>query len=176
MFRISRRIDYAVRIMIELGLQPPNSFMAVRQVALKTEVPKPFLHKITADLVRADLIYTQTGPNGGLALQKEKSKISLLDVVEAIEGSVCLNICLIRPQECHRDVLCPAHEFWGKLQTMLVAELRKTTLESLTIEARRLRRHPRKRLEGFPYVSDVSDVSVNNNNEPKNMIYIEERA
>lgn len=160
MFRINRRVDYAVRIMIELGLQPPESFLSVRQIAVKTDVPKPFLHKITADLVRAGLIFTQSGPNGGLALQKEKCAVSLLDIVEAIEGSICLNICLIRPQECHRDVLCPAHEFWGKLQMLLVAELRKTTLELLVIEARRLRRHPRKRLQGFPYVGISNNISI----------------
>ncbi len=154
MFRISRRVDYATRIMIELGLQPPNTFLAVRQVSHRTDVPKAFLHKITADLVRAKLIYTQTGPSGGLALQKEQCTISLLDIIEAIEGPVCLNVCLIRPQECNRDFLCPAHAFWGKLQMMVVAELRQTTLDLMVEEARRLKQHPRKRLEGFPYVAD----------------------
>ncbi|MCP4417871.1 MAG: Rrf2 family transcriptional regulator [Chloroflexi bacterium] len=159
MFRISRRVDYAVRMMVELGLQPSNSFMSARQMSIQTAVSKPFLHKITADLVRADLIFTQFGPKGGVALKKATDEINLLTIAEAIEGSVCLNICLIRPQECERDMLCPAHAFWGDLQTMIVAELRQTTLSMLVTEAQLLQKQPRKRLLNFPYVEDQDGAS-----------------
>ena len=161
MFQISRRLDYAVRIMIELGMQPEGSYFAARRVAARTGVPKAFLHKITADLVRADLIFTQPGPAGGLALMKETSEINLLHIVEAIEGPICLNVCLIRPQECSRDVFCPAHEVFGQLQMMIVAELRKTTLAALVSEGRRLRQHPRKKLVNFPYQFAKNGTAMN---------------
>lgn len=154
MFQISRRVDYAVRIMIELGLQPAGAFLSARRVSARTAVPKAFLHKITADLVRANLIQTQTGPSGGLALQRDISEINLLQTVEAIEGPVCLNICLVRPQECNRDRVCPGHEVWGRLQMMIVAELRNTTLDVLVEEARRLQKQPRTMLVDFPYLYD----------------------
>lgn len=152
MFQISRRIDYAVRMMIELGLQPPGTFLSARRVSARTAVPKAFLHKITADLVRANLIHTQTGPSGGLALQREVSEINLLHIVEAIEGPVCLNVCLIRPQECNRDRFCPGHEVWGRLQLMVVDELQKTKLAVLVQEAKRLQKQPREALVDFPYL------------------------
>ena len=154
MFQISRRMDYAVRIMIELGLQPTGGFLSARRVSAKTAVPKAFLHKITADLVRAKLLVTQTGPSGGLALQKPSSQINLLDVVEAIEGPVCLNVCLLRPHECNRDSFCPGHEVWGRLQMMVVAELRNTILADLVSEARRLQENPRTKLVDFPYLQE----------------------
>lgn len=158
MFQISRRVDYAVRIMIELGLQPQGTYLSARRVSVRTAVPKAFLHKITADLVRADLITTQTGPTGGLALQKEPDTINLLDIVQAIDGPVCLNICLVRPQECNRDRFCPGHEVWGRLQLLVVAELQKTNLAALVVEARRLQRNPRAKLVDFPYLYSADEA------------------
>ena len=154
MFQISRRVDYAVRIMIELGMQPEGVLLSARRLSAKTAVPKAFLHKITADLVRAGLILRQTGPSGGLALQKPANDVSLLDVVEAIDGPVCLNICLVRPQECNRDRFCPGHEVWGKLQLLVVNELRKAILADLVEEAWRLQKNPRSKLIDFPYVQE----------------------
>jgi len=143
MFQVSRRVDYAVRMMVELGLPPDGACLPARQLSKKTGVPKAFLHKITADLVKANLVQTQAGPHGGLKLQRDASQISLLHIVEAIEGPICLNVCLIRPHECNRDLICPAHTFWGRLQTMLVAQLSTTNLTDLVAEAKVLQQQPR---------------------------------
>lgn len=160
MFQISRRVDYAVRIMIELGMQPKGAFLSARRVSSRTAVPKAFLHKITADLVRANLITTQTGPSGGLVLAKDCSEINMLHIVEAIEGPVCLNICLVRPHECNRDRFCPGHEVWGRLQMMVVAELQNTILAALVTEAKRLKKNPRTELVDFPYLYAADDIVV----------------
>jgi Rrf2 family protein len=160
MFQISRRVDYAVRIMIELGLQPSGAFLSARRLSARTAVPKAFLHKITAELVRANLIHTQTGPSGGLTLQEDISQIDLLQIIEAIEGPVCLNICLVRPQECNRDRVCPGHEVWAHLQTMIVAELRQTTLAALVSEAKRLKVQPRKTPVDFPYLYPAEETGA----------------
>lgn len=162
MLQISRRVDYAVRIMIELGLQGEDgdTYLSARRVSAKTAVPKAFLHKITADLVRAGLIVTQTGPTGGLSLQKPCSEINLLHVVEAIEGPVCLNICLLRPQECSRDFYCPAHEVWGRLQQIVVTELQGTDLASLVAEAKVLQKNPRLAHDKFPYVDGHNYIGL----------------
>lgn len=158
MFQVSRRVDYAVRIMIELGMQPSSAFLSARRVSARTAVPKAFLHKITADLVRSNLITTQTGPTGGLALQKECSQINMLDIVEAIEGPVCLNICLLRPNECNRDRICPGHDVWGRLQRMLIAELQSTNLADLVAEAHRLKKNPRPIDANLPYLYPAKNI------------------
>ena len=165
MFQISRRVDYAVRIMIELGMQPEGTFVSARRVSARTAVPKAFLHKITADLVRANLIYTQTGPSGGLALQKDVGAINLLHIIEAIEGQVCLNICLVRPQECNRDRICPAHEVWAQLQMKIVFELQQTTLASLVDEGKRLREQPRTSPVDLPYLYPPKGATESTQNE-----------
>jgi len=158
MFQLSRRADYAVRIMLELGLQS-GECVASREISRRTSVPKAFLHKITADLVKANLVQTQAGPSGGLQLTSPVTQINLLHILEAVEGPICLNTCLIRPQECERDAVCPAHGFWGRLQTSIVEQLQAATLSELIKEANDLKIQPRQR-DDIPYLIHRTDVNV----------------
>ena len=159
MFQISRRADYAVRIMIELGLND-GSFLSATKVSKHTAVPKSFLHKITADLAKAQLIATQSGPNGGLTINKPTAEINMQHILEAVEGPICLNVCLIRPQECKRDAICPAHDFWGRLQNMLIEQLEAATLEILIAEAKQIANNSERRQQ-IPYLINRDDVFLN---------------
>ena len=152
MFQVTRRVDYAMRIMIELGQLEPGDCLSARELSRKTAVPKAFLHKINADLVRADLVRTYAGAHGGVALAKPAKEISLLQVVEAVEGTFCVNSCLIRPQECPRDVICPAHSIWGRVQNTLINELNEITITELAEEAVFLKEKP-QRQSHIPYLS-----------------------
>ncbi len=145
MFQITRRADYATRIMIELGGQAEGHWLQAQQIAQKTAVPRAFLHKITADLATAGLVKTFPGPTGGLALMRPANQITLLQILEAIDGPVCLNVCQLRPAECSRDLICPAHTFWGRLQASIVQQLQSVNVAQLAAEAAVLKRHPRKR-------------------------------
>jgi Rrf2 family protein len=153
MFQVTRRVDYAMRIMIELGQLDPGDCLSARELSRKTAVPKAFLHKINADLLKAELVRTYVGAQGGVALSKPSQEISLLQVVEAVEGAFCINSCLIRPRECPRDVICPAHTVWGQLQNTLVQELSKITISKLVGEALQLQENP-KRFPNMPYLSE----------------------
>jgi Rrf2 family protein len=142
MFQVSRRADYAMRMLIELGVQKTGTCLSAQVVSRRTAVPKAFLHKITADLVKAGLVRTIAGSQGGLSLACSAKEITVLNIVEAVEGPICLNSCLLRPHECPRDLICPGHGFWGRIQNMLVAELKATTLAQLAEEADELRQEP----------------------------------
>lgn len=109
-----------------------------------------FLHKIVRDLVRAGLVRTYPGPSGGLELGRPAATINLLGILEAIDGPVCLNMCLLRPKECSRDLICPAHRFWGRLQAKVVQEMEDATLDSLVAEASELKRRPQR--PDLPYL------------------------
>jgi Rrf2 family protein len=156
MFQISRRADYAVRIMIELGMND-GSFLSATKVARRTAVPKAFLHKITPDRVKQQLIATQSGPSGGLTINRPTTEINLRQILEAVEGPICLNVCLLRPQECKRDAICPAHDFWGRLQIMLIEQLEAVTLAALIAEAKQLADNPERRQQ-IPYLIKRDDV------------------
>lgn len=145
LFEITRRADYATRMMLELGEQPEDTWLQTEQIVRNTSVPKAFLHKITADLVKANLVKTHPGPTGGLALARPANTINLLQILEAIEGPICINMCQLRPRECPRDLICPAHAFWGRLQGMIVQQLQSAMLDQLAEESKYLKKHPRKR-------------------------------
>ncbi len=144
MFQITRRVDYATRIMLELGGHPEGTWAQARHIARATGVSRAFLHKITADLVKDGLVRTYPGPTGGLALSRPAATINMLHILEAIDGPICLNVCLLRPRECRRDLTCPAHSFWGRLQASLIQQLQSATLDALVAEARLLKGRPRR--------------------------------
>lgn len=159
MLQVSRRADYATRIMITLGLQEGGTCLSARVVSQRASVPKAFLHKITANLVKANLVRTFVGPAGGLALARPAAQINMLQIMEATDGPVCLNRCMLRPGECHRDLICPAHDFWGRLQAEIVRQLREARLDLLVSEARDLIQHPRRR-QNVPYLVPEQHIEV----------------
>ena len=159
MFQISRRADYAVRMMIELAVNE-GSFLSATALSKRTAVPKAFLHKITADLVKAQLIMTQAGPGGGLILSKPTADINMKHILEAVEGPICLNICLLRPQECKRDAICPAHDFWGRMQIMITEQLEMASLEKMVDEAQHITDN-RERRDDIPYLIHRDDLFIN---------------
>lgn len=152
MLQISRRADYAMRMMIELGMQGEGVFTSARLLSQNTGVPKAFLHKIMADLVKANLVRTYSGATGGVVLVEPLAAVNTLQILEAIEGPLCLNICLVRPHECPRDRTCPAHTLWGRLQNLLVQELKCTTLADLVTEAKARRQRPLQVRQSIPYL------------------------
>ncbi|RME50436.1 MAG: Rrf2 family transcriptional regulator [Caldilineae bacterium] len=157
MFQITRRADYAVRIMVELGEQENDQPIPARKVAQRTGVPQPFLHKIVSELVKEGLVSSQAGPSGGLRLNRPTTQITLRQILEAVEGPLCINVCLLRPGECPRDITCPVHGFWGRLQTSIMQQLEGATLDKLIAEARLLRKSPSR--QNVPYVyPDIPDA------------------
>ena len=125
--------------MLELGLHDSDEPLSAAELTERAEVSKAFLHKIVADLVKAGQVVTYKGPAGGIVLARPPAEVSMLDILEAVDGPVCLNTCLLHPNECPRDTHCPAHLFWGRLQSMVINELKRATLDKLVMQARALK-------------------------------------
>jgi len=82
-------------------------------------------------LSKKGFVKSTRGPGGGFRLTREPDKISLLDVIEAMEGSIHLNECLIRAGYCERDNVCPVHDVWQEAQERLVGVLSGCSLADL---------------------------------------------
>jgi Rrf2 family transcriptional regulator, iron-sulfur cluster assembly transcription factor len=98
-------------------------------------IPRSFLQRIIADLSRAGLLATYPGPNGGLQLSRSAEQITLRHIWEAIEGELMVSDCLKAPGECPLDTDCPVRSRWGRMQSIIVRELDRTTLTELASEA-----------------------------------------
>jgi Rrf2 family protein len=131
--QLTRSADYAVRAMIDIADQTVDDEDRARthKVAERQEVPPALLAKLVPLLVRAGLLDSQRGARGGLALARPASEISMLEIVEAIEGPIAVNRCTATPGQCDRANQCSVHPVWQKAQDYLVDLLRTTSLEDL---------------------------------------------
>jgi Rrf2 family protein len=129
--QLTRAADYAVRAMIHLASLPQGTRATLSGLASSAECPEHFLAKILQRLVRARLVTSRRGEGGGFELGRPADAMSLLDVVEAIEGTLNLNFCLSAPETCARAPRCAAHLVWAEAQEAMSAVLKRASIASL---------------------------------------------
>jgi Rrf2 family protein len=134
--QLTRAADYAVRVMIHLAGLPSGSRVQRAALAQATDVPESFMSKVLQSLVRARLIASRRGVDGGFELISSPETTSLLNVVEAIEGPIQLNFCLQPGDSCERHTWCPAHSVWAEAQAAMTAVLKRVSVAELAQRSR----------------------------------------
>jgi Rrf2 family protein len=129
---LTRRGDYAVRAMLALAGNPQAERTTVREIALAMDIPVGFLPRVMADLARAGLVTSTIGRIGGYALGRPAERISLLDVIEAVEGDSRRTRCVLRGGPCGRDGHCQVHDVFFAAQDAMLARLSMASLSELT--------------------------------------------
>lgn len=127
--QITRQADYAVRAVLYLARMEPNKRAATSQVAQDQHIPPSFLAKIISQLSIAGLLHTSRGARGGVTLAREPKDITLLEVIEAIDGPILLNECVSDNSICTFDEDCPLRPVWCEAQEELVNRLRSTNFQ-----------------------------------------------
>jgi Rrf2 family protein len=135
MFRISRRLDYGLQLMVALGSQPDNRPQSTAGLAEKLSIPLPFLHQIGHMLMQAGLIKASPGPHGGIRLNRSPDQVTLLQIVEILEGPVSLHPCPDTNVDCTSDENTMTQQTWDVLQDKVTEHLRNITLGSMVISA-----------------------------------------
>jgi len=130
-FRISRRLDYGLQLMVKLASDPDNTAQPTALMAESLQIPLPFLHQIGHTLMQAGLIKATPGPRGGLRLSRPAEEISVLQISEALEGNLVINECLDCATPCMRQEECTAQYMWGDLQAMMIKYLEGVNLQML---------------------------------------------
>ncbi|MEW6568553.1 MAG: Rrf2 family transcriptional regulator [Chloroflexota bacterium] len=129
--QITRQADYAVRAVLYLAGLGENGRAPTGQIARKQHVPPSFLAKIVSQLSVAGVLHTSRGARGGVSLARDPHDISLLEVIEVIDGPIALNECVIDPTVCDYRDDCPVHRIWCESQEYLVGHLKRTTFGEL---------------------------------------------
>lgn len=124
--QITRQADYAVRAIIYLAELGQDQRAATSQIAQEKQIPPSFLAKIVSQLSVAGLLQTSRGARGGVSLAKSPDQISLLEVVEAIDGPIYLNECVSDGGSCTFGDTCPMKPVWCDAQQELVKRLSST--------------------------------------------------
>lgn len=113
---VTREADYAVRCVVEVARVGRTS---AAQVARVQGISPTFLGKIVQSLARAGILATRRGVGGGISLARPVEEITLLQVIEAVEGPLCINDCLQTPPHCEHLHECPAYPYLAAAQLQL---------------------------------------------------------
>ncbi len=124
--QITRQADYAIRAVLYISKLGANQRAATSHIAQEQHIPPSFLAKIISQLSIAGLLQTSRGARGGVMLAKKPEDITLLDVVESIDGPIALNECVTDQNSCSFGDDCPMRSIWCDAQDELVNRLRST--------------------------------------------------
>ncbi|MCF8061104.1 MAG: Rrf2 family transcriptional regulator [Deltaproteobacteria bacterium] len=132
--RLTRAAEYAVRCILYMSGREEGALVGRGKVTRAMGIPKAFMAKIAQQLAKAGFIQIVQGAGGGYRLRLPPKRITLLDVVEAVNGSILLNDCLMGAGTCSRDADCPVHRVWRKAREGLRDTLREADFERLARE------------------------------------------
>lgn len=128
---ISRKIDYGLRAMIHLAGLPVGKIAPLHDLATTLRLPREFLAKILKILAERGLVRSSRGAHGGYQLGRPAREISFLEVIEAVEGPVQLNVCLDHLDRCDVSAGCTMYHVWKAGQDRMLEVYRKTSLAEL---------------------------------------------
>ena len=128
--QITRQADYAVRAVLHLTRRGEQR-IATSMIAEEQRIPPSFLAKIISQLSIAGLLHTSRGARGGVTLARDAKDITLLEVIEAIDGPIQLNECVGENGLCSFDSDCPLRTIWCDAQEELVGRLKGTNFADM---------------------------------------------
>jgi len=131
--QITRQADYAVRAVLHLAKVGNAERSATSSIAKEQNIPPSFLAKIISQLSIAGLLHTSRGARGGVTLARDPKDITLLEVVEAIDGPIQLNECVGDNGVCTFDENCPIKPVWCDAQDELVKRLKGTNFAQMIV-------------------------------------------
>ena len=131
MMELTRKGEYAIRGIIYLAKHPPGKMALISEIAESTRVPQTFLAKIFQSFAKLGIVNSYRGTGGGFVLGRPASQISLREVVEAVEGPIIPNRCLLGEGECELGAKCLVHPVWRKVQSQVVQILDSVTIDEL---------------------------------------------
>lgn len=127
---LGRRTDYAIRAVLDLARHDGPRRKA-REIVESMAIPESYVTHVMADLVRMGLVHSTTGPDGGYSLARPAGEMTLLQVIEAIDGPIRSTRCVLKGGPCRWDNGCAMHPAWSAAQEAMAERLGRTTFAEL---------------------------------------------
>jgi Rrf2 family transcriptional regulator, iron-sulfur cluster assembly transcription factor len=146
----SRSAEYAIRGCVHMAALAPGEYAMVKNIAAEAGIPSHFLAKILQDLARDGFLKSSKGPGGGFRLNQPAAEISMLRIVEAVDGAGRYQRCIGGSPECNDRAACGMHDSWKALRSRIIGYLGGTSIADLAKalgEKRRLLARSRRRAE-----------------------------
>jgi len=141
---LTKRADYAIRVVLALAEADDADRLSVRTLAADRGIPGQVLPRVMTDLVSAGIVDARTGRSGGYRLAKPAAEISLLDVIRAVEGDQRRRRCVLRGSSCDATAPCDVHERFESAQDALLGELDRAPFAALARSDARVGRVSRR--------------------------------
>lgn len=111
---ITRATEYTIRAVLHMAEKFPVAVVSKQEICEAEGITPAFLTKILQPLIRGGLVRSKRGVAGGFALARSPARLTLLDVMQAVDEPMTLNVCLLEGHECDRECSCPVHELWSE--------------------------------------------------------------
>jgi len=131
--KLSTKGRYGVRLMLDLAAHYGERPVLLREISEREDISEKYLWHLINPLKSTGLINSTRGAHGGYVLAKAPSEVSVKDILEVVEGPICLVDCIEKPATCKRSDFCIARDLWGDASKVLAETLAKTTLASLLV-------------------------------------------
>lgn len=126
--RVSRQADYAIRVVLDLSLHPEAR---IKEIARRQSLSVSYVGRISQRLAKTGILDNKRGRLGCLSLGAAPDQITILDVIEAVDGPVRVDRCLLAPAECGREASCPVYQVGQEVLLTNVAKLSSITFANL---------------------------------------------
>lgn len=128
----SQTTEHAIRALIEIATRDEDSQILSSELSELLEIPQHYLSKILQQLVRAKVLKSRRGRNGGFSLALPAEEIKLREIVLPFEDLSRYDECILGQVLCNAESACPLHEFWGGARDSFLHELDTRTLKQLS--------------------------------------------
>lgn len=129
--KISTKGRYGLRILLDLALHAKNGARQMKEIAQSQQISEKYISRLILSLNKAGLITSLRGAKGGLLLARPPKEITLLEIVEAMEGAVSVVECVADKTFCEKADDCSACEIWSSLNKKIKKQMREITLKDL---------------------------------------------
>ena len=130
--KLNTRVRYAIRMMADIAKHCSEKPVPLRDVAERQKLSKLYLSQLATPLRNAGLLRSVWGNKGGYVLARAADQINLLEIMEAVDGSVSIIECAENPESCDRAAYCETLAVWRSINEAITGVLRKYTLQDLT--------------------------------------------
>jgi Rrf2 family protein len=123
----SKACEYGIRAMMYIAQKSrENSRIGLKEIAKGIDSPEPFMAKILQELSRQGLLQSIKGPNGGFYLNAKGLKVTLAEIVSALDGDQLFNGCGLGLKACNENSPCPIHDEFKIIRNKLKSLLETT--------------------------------------------------
>jgi len=129
--KISTKGRYGVRILVDLALNQTDAPRQIHDIAKSQQISEKYISRLVIGLRRARMVRSVRGAKGGVRLAADPKQLTLLEIVEAMEGPTSIVNCVCCPQQCSRSGDCASRRIWEKLNTEIREAMRKITLQDI---------------------------------------------